>query len=199
YLNLRGLGINRNSVSLDGRRVVATQDTGAVDINSLPQLLVKRVEVVTGGASAAYGSDAVAGGDSKTTRVSVAAGTSFLDGKLRIVGSFDFTRDTGVEEYNIGGKRRGWQERARFLINNPGVTSANPASPSNPTLIVGDDVRLPFATNGGLITSAPFAGTQFSPGGVTAPMVYGTNRTASPMSGGDGATAAGTGTLSTPL
>lgn len=223
YLNLRGLGINRNLVLLDGRRVVATQDTGAVDINLLPQLLVKRVEVVTGGASAAYGSDAVAGvtnfilddrftgikglvsqgisryGDSKTTRVSLAAGTSFLDGKLRIVGSFDFTRDTGVEGYNIGGKRRGWQERARFLINNPGVTSANPASPSNPTLIVGDDVRFPFATNGGLITSGPFAGTQFLPGGVTAPMVYGTNRTASSMSGGDGATAAGTGTLSTPL
>lgn len=223
YLNLRGLGINRNLVLLDGRRVVATQDTGAVDVNLFPQLLMKRVEVVTGGASAAYGSDAIAGvtnfilddrfsgikglasqgvsryGDSKTTRLSLAGGASFLDGKLRIVGSFDFTRDTGVEGYNIGGKPRAWQERAQFLINNPGVNAANPASPSNPTLIVGDDVRFPFATNGGLITSGPFAGTQFLPGGATAPMVFGTNRTSSSMSGGDGATAAGTGTLSTPL
>ncbi|EQB12460.1 TonB-dependent receptor domain-containing protein [Sphingobium lactosutens] len=223
YLNLRGLGINRNLVLLDGRRVVATQDTGAVDINLFPQLLMKRVEVVTGGASAAYGSDAVAGvtnfilddrfsgikglasqgisryGDSKTTRLSLAGGASFLDGKLRVVGSFDFTRDTGVEGYAIGGKRRAWQERGRFLINNPGVTAANPASPSNPTLIVGDDVRFPFATDGGLITSGPFANTQFLPGGATAPMVYGANRTGSTMSGGDGATAAGTGTLSTPL
>lgn len=223
YLNLRGLGINRNLVLLDGRRVVATQDTGAVDINLFPQLLMRRVEVVTGGASAAYGSDAVAGvtnfilddrfkgvkglasqgisryGDSKTTRLSLAAGTSFLEGKLRVVGSFDFTRDTGVEGYNIGGKRRAWQERAQFLINNPEVNGANPASPSNPTLIVGNDVRFPFATNGGLITSGPFSGTQFLPGGATAPMVFGTNRTSSSMSGGDGATAAGTGTLSTPL
>lgn len=223
YLNLRGLGINRNLVLLGGRRVVATQDTGAVDINLFPQLLMKRVEVVTGGASAAYGSDAVAGvtnfilddrfsgikglasqgvsryGDSKTTRLSLAGGTSLLDGKLRIVGSFDFTRDTGAEGYAIGGKRRAWQERARFLINNPNVSATNPASPTNPTLIVGDDVRFPFATNGGLITSGPFAGTQFLPAGATAPMVYGTNRTSGAMSGGDGATAAGTGTLSTPL
>jgi outer membrane receptor for ferrienterochelin and colicin len=61
YLNLRGLGTNRNLVLLDGRRFVSTQDAGAVDINLFPQLLMKRVEVVTGGASAAYGSDAIAG------------------------------------------------------------------------------------------------------------------------------------------
>ncbi|EGX99488.1 FumJ [Nitrospirillum viridazoti Y2] len=223
YLNLRGLGTNRNLVLLDGRRFVATQDAGAVDINLFPQLLMKRVEVVTGGASAAYGSDAIAGvtnfilddrlqgmkglvsqgisryGDSQTTRTSLAGGTSFLDGKLHIIASFDFTRDTGAEGVNIGGEERGWLSRGQFLINNPNVSSANPASPSNPSLIVGDDVRFPYATNGGLITSGPFAGTQFLPGGRTAPMVFGTNRTAGSMSGGDGATPSGTGSLSTPL
>lgn len=223
YLNLRGLGTNRNLVLLDGRRFVATQDAGAVDINLFPQLLMKRVEVVTGGASAAYGSDAIAGvtnfilddrftgvkglasqgisryGDSRTTRASLAGGASFLDGKLHVIASADFTRDTGAEGVNIGGKHRDWLARGRFLINNPNVSAANPASPTNPTLIVGDDVRFPYGTDGGLITSGPFAGTQFLPGGVTAPMVFGTNRTAGSMSGGNGATSAGTGTLSTPL
>src|SRR3546814_5598919 len=60
-LNLRNLGAERNLVLLNGRRVVAGTDQGATDINTLPQSLVSRVEVVTGGASAAYGSDAVAG------------------------------------------------------------------------------------------------------------------------------------------
>jgi iron complex outermembrane recepter protein len=61
YLNLRGLGINRNLVLLDGNRMAPTSYTGAVDTNVLPQMLVQRVEVVTGGASAVYGSDAVSG------------------------------------------------------------------------------------------------------------------------------------------
>ena len=46
---------------LNGRRSVASTITGVVDVNTIPQMLVERVEVVTGGASAAYGSDAVAG------------------------------------------------------------------------------------------------------------------------------------------
>lgn len=60
-LNLRGLGAQRTLVLLDGRRLPATNSGGSVDINILPQGLVSRVDVVTGGASAAYGSDAVAG------------------------------------------------------------------------------------------------------------------------------------------
>jgi outer membrane receptor for ferrienterochelin and colicin len=60
-INARGLGINRTLVLLDGRRVVGSGLLPAVDVNMLPQNLVKRIDVVTGGASAAYGSDAVAG------------------------------------------------------------------------------------------------------------------------------------------
>jgi iron complex outermembrane receptor protein len=48
-------------VLLDGNRMAPTSYTGAVDTNVLPQMLVQRVEVVTGGASAVYGSDAVSG------------------------------------------------------------------------------------------------------------------------------------------
>ena len=60
-MNLRNLGEVRTLVLLDGRRSVGSTITGLVDINTFPQALVKSVEIVTGGASAAYGSDAVAG------------------------------------------------------------------------------------------------------------------------------------------
>src|SRR5687768_674340 len=60
-LNLRGAGLNRTLVLLDGRRVVPTNRFGAVDVAMFPEELVQSVEVVTGGASASYGTDAVAG------------------------------------------------------------------------------------------------------------------------------------------
>jgi outer membrane cobalamin receptor len=59
--DLRGLGATRTLVLINGRRHVPTAATGSVDLKVVPTLLVQRVEVVTGGASAAYGSDAVAG------------------------------------------------------------------------------------------------------------------------------------------
>ena len=60
-LNLRNFGETRTLVLLNGRRSVASTITGVVDVNTIPQMLVERVDVVTGGASASYGSDAVAG------------------------------------------------------------------------------------------------------------------------------------------
>jgi outer membrane receptor protein involved in Fe transport len=59
--NLRGLGIGRTLVLLDGRRLQPSDLIGTVDLNSIPQALIDNVEVITGGASAAYGSDAIAG------------------------------------------------------------------------------------------------------------------------------------------
>ena len=60
-LNLRALGTGRTLVLLDGQRSVVSASTGQVDTNTFPQSLIDRVEVVTGGASSAYGSDAVGG------------------------------------------------------------------------------------------------------------------------------------------
>lgn len=60
-LNLRGLGPSRTLVLLDGRRMQPGDPLGAVDLNSIPSALIENVEVITGGASAAYGSDAIAG------------------------------------------------------------------------------------------------------------------------------------------
>lgn len=61
-LNLRGLGSSRTLVLLDGRRLPPAEHfSGAIDVNQIPNALVENVEVITGGASAVYGSDAVSG------------------------------------------------------------------------------------------------------------------------------------------
>jgi outer membrane receptor protein involved in Fe transport len=60
-VDLRGLGANRTLVLIDGKRVTPNNAAGVVDINSIPTALIKNVEVLTGGASAVYGADAVAG------------------------------------------------------------------------------------------------------------------------------------------
>lgn len=60
-LDLRGIGPNRTLILVNGRRMPASSTTGVTDINTIPVGLVDRIEVVTGGASAVYGSDAMAG------------------------------------------------------------------------------------------------------------------------------------------
>ena len=60
-LSLRNFGPSRTLVLLDGHRVAPSNQDGSVNIDVLPQMLVKNVDIVTGGASAIYGSDAVAG------------------------------------------------------------------------------------------------------------------------------------------
>ncbi len=60
-VNLRGAGVNCTLVLLDGRRVVSSNRFGTVDVNMFPEALLKGIETVTGGASASYGTDAVAG------------------------------------------------------------------------------------------------------------------------------------------
>lgn len=61
FLDLRGLGANRNLVLIDGRRGMGSTSGGVVDINTIPSALIERVEVISGGAAAVYGADAVAG------------------------------------------------------------------------------------------------------------------------------------------
>ena len=60
-VSLRGIGANRNLVLLDGRRATPGNATGVVDINTIPSAAIERVEIISGGASATYGADAVAG------------------------------------------------------------------------------------------------------------------------------------------
>jgi iron complex outermembrane recepter protein len=60
-VDLRGFGANRTLVLVDGRRFVPTNENGTVDVSAIPAALIKRVDLVTGGASAIYGSDAITG------------------------------------------------------------------------------------------------------------------------------------------
>ena len=60
-LDLRYLGPQRNLILLDGRRLLPSAADGTVDLNQLPQGIIGNVEIITGGASAVYGSDAVSG------------------------------------------------------------------------------------------------------------------------------------------
>ena len=60
-VSLRGLGANRNLVLIDGRRAMPINPTMVVDTNTIPSSAIERVEVISGGASAVYGADAVGG------------------------------------------------------------------------------------------------------------------------------------------
>ncbi len=61
YVNLRGLGSNRNIVLIDGQRLSPSELNGRFDLNNIPIALIERADVLTGGASTTYGADAVAG------------------------------------------------------------------------------------------------------------------------------------------
>jgi iron complex outermembrane receptor protein len=206
YLNLRGLGTSRTLVLFDGRRVVAASSAGSVDVSLLPEALIKQVEVVTGGASAAYGSDAVAGvvnfrldtrfngikgviqggmtdkSDGENYKVTLAAGKSFLDDRLHVVGSFEHFYSRGVPTSGA----RDWAYHGTGAIVNPAVTTANPQSPTNTRLIVVENPYSSIAALGGLITNTTLRGTTFGPGGVATQFQYGSLVSSTQMAGGGG-------------
>jgi outer membrane receptor protein involved in Fe transport len=109
FVNLRGLGSNRNVVLIDGVRLVPAELNGRFDLNNVPLALIERVDVLTGGASTTYGADAISGvvnfitrqdfaglevnagyqiteeGDGGTFRVDVTTGANFDDGRGNVV------------------------------------------------------------------------------------------------------------------
>lgn len=92
-VSLRGLGPQRNLVLLDGRRLLPSNSDGTVDINQLPAGIVGNVEIITGGASAVYGSDAVSGVvNFKTKRPA--------DG-LDVTASYGTTEAYGGSQYDV--------------------------------------------------------------------------------------------------
>ncbi len=116
-LDLRGLGTDRTLVLVNGRRhVTSTPGDNGFDINTIPTDLVDRIDIVTGGNSAIYGSDAVAGvvnfimkrdydgitaraqggissrGDRGTYFASILAGQNFADGRGNVAISGEYTR-----------------------------------------------------------------------------------------------------------
>ena len=221
-LNLRGVGPTRALILLDGIRVPPTTFRGAVDVNTIPQLLIQRVDVVTGGASAVYGSDAVSGavnfvldknfegvkgvaqrgistrGDLGNYRVGIAGGMSFGGGRGHVLAS--------VERFDSEGIRRG----ARIYGNDayaavgsvPGSTTA-PGRAANPFIFL---PNLRFTTNdfnnGIILTSTvpSLTNSIFLPGGGVRPIQRGT-ATGTPGTnvGGDGLYIPGSNQLIAPL
>jgi iron complex outermembrane receptor protein len=211
-LNLRGLGVQRTLVLVDGRRMVPDASLGAVDAAQIPEALIKRVDVVTGGASAAYGSDAVAGvvnfvldthfeglkvdaqggisnyGDDANYKIDVTGGQSFMDDHLHIVGSFLDSKNNGVPN----GEDRPWTAtQAESAITNPNFNPALPVSATNTTQIVVHNGYSSVAALGGLITNttgpaAALRGTTFTPQGQAVPFQYGSDLSAAYMAGGGG-------------
>ncbi|MCR5877394.1 TonB-dependent siderophore receptor [Phenylobacterium sp. J367] len=188
-LNMRGLGTARTLVLLDGRRVVSAGLNSAVDINLLPTNLVKRVDVVTGGASAAYGSDAVAGvtnfildpeftgwkgsisagvtdrKDGENWNGDLAYGRAFAGGRGHILLSVQ-----GLQQYGIDDIRsRDWYRPGYNFIANPAYTTTN----GQPARILRTDVGFTNATLGGLITSGPQRGLVFLEGNARGRFVWG--------------------------
>ena len=94
-VSLRGIGANRNLVLLDGRRSTPSNASGVTDISTIPSAAIQRVEVISGGASATYGADAIAGV------------TNFILKKdfngLELDGQMGFTQEGDGFEYQLSG------------------------------------------------------------------------------------------------
>ncbi|WP_164852804.1 TonB-dependent receptor domain-containing protein [Novosphingobium umbonatum] len=197
-LNLRGLGPVRTLLLYDGHRVPPTQLDGLVDANIVPQMLLSRVDVVTGGASAVYGSDAIGGvvnfitdrkfkgvklemqrgisqqGDAGTYRIGGAFGANLFDGRGHFMASFESLHNDGLLA------RQRPQFAGRWTVQGNG-------SQANPFTLVSNLVN-PAYTWGGKITGPatnPLLNTSFNSNGVLSPFVAGA-KLGSLASGGDG-------------
>ena len=201
-LNLRNLGLTRTLVLLDGRRVVGSTSAGLVNVNTFPQQLIERVDVVTGGASAAYGSDAVAGvvnfimkknftglkidglagiskyGDGGQRRIDATFGTEFAGGRGHFVVSGSYSDSDMIDNANS----RSWYKPYAMITNPNGTVPARVLVPN---------VYLSTAAPGGLIiadpSNGPLQGIQFGQGGTPRPFQFGQIVAGSPnaMIGGE--------------
>src|SRR3954470_2974756 len=216
-LNLRNFGAQRTLVLLDGHRLTPSNDDGTVDVDTIPQMLISRVDVVTGGASAVYGSDAVTG------VVNFVLNKKFEGVKFDINTGLSTYAD--AMSYNLGaaagtelfGGRGHFETAVEWRHRDPVNQSARPYGPTLLTAPDGEagtgtaanpfnriaNGRRPNSTFGGLVQACvpacPLANQmQFSPGGTLVPFFAGVagatdaagNKTAGTgnfNSGGDGA------------
>jgi iron complex outermembrane receptor protein len=185
-LNLRSLGTGRTLVLFDGQRSVVSAATGQVDTNTFPQSLISRVEVVTGGASSAYGSDAVGGvvnfildkdytgikssveygettyGDGENWKYNLTGGGGFAGGKGHVLASAEWFHQEGVHTID-----RDWNRTGYFAIRNPDTSA------TAPYYITTNHVGISTYTPGGLITAGPLRGTYFGVNGAVNQLAYG--------------------------
>jgi iron complex outermembrane receptor protein len=215
-LNLRNMGPLRTLVLFDGHRVPPVSPDGLVDPSSLPQLLMQRVDVVTGGVSAVYGSDAITGvvnfvTDSKFTglkaqlqygtsqesdgdsyQAGVAGGASLFGGRGHIIGSYQ--RIDGDALYDTD---RDWaQPRWGVYGNGTTVPYRLLSYQTTANASFGGSIACRGGTGNGSVNPAncpgqPLAGLTFKQNGVLSPFDAGGPRDgltiATVQNGGDGA------------
>ncbi|HKQ10235.1 MAG TPA: TonB-dependent receptor [Rhizomicrobium sp.] len=201
-LNLRAFGAQRTLILLDGRRVPPSNSNGTVDTDTLPQMLVSRVDVVSGGASAVYGSDAVTGvvnfildkkmtgvkadaqagisryGDGATYKIGLAAGTPLFNDRGHLEGMVELFHQDPVAAFARPYGPEVWVLTGSGTAANPFVRSKN--------------VRRGDSAFGGKITSCTnpcsVLNQQFASNGIIGPFVPGqTTGTSNQNVGGDGA------------
>lgn len=177
-LDLRNLGVNRTLVLIDGRRQVGSAyfASSAVDVDTIPRLLIENVEVITGGSSAVYGADAVTGVvnfqlrkdfeglevDSAITqltqdgplngRLSTLWGKNFLDDRLNVYVSGEYERNQEVTNLDLD-----WVKSERITLQNdldPTNAANGPISDGVPDIILGSGYGSIFRTRGGTLTLA---------------------------------------------
>lgn len=175
--DLRGLGPTRTLVLLDRQRLVQTNNGAGIDMSMIPTVLIRTVDVVTGGASASYGSDAVSGvvnivlndqlqgvkgnvqygatryNDARDTFGSLAWGGSFAGGRGHVVVGGEYNKNTGTDIYN---DERAWGRDSYInwaFPNRAAGVSAN---------MIGKNGLVGNGTTGGLIrTNGPLQGLAF--------------------------------------
>jgi len=197
FLNLRNLGAIRTLILEDGHRVPGTFYDTTVDVEMLPQMLMNRVEIVAGGASAVYGSDAVTGvvnfildrkfegfkavlqggisdyGDARSFRAGLAGGQD-VGAHGHLIWSVEY-RD-----------RDALPDAAARPLGNLGTSIVGAGTVASPYMLV-TGIRQSNTAPGGLIVSGPGTGLQFLSDGSLAPFNPGTPTSTTNFSvGGDG-------------
>jgi len=173
-LDLRGMGTNRTLVLVNGRRHVGSSPGSTdVDVNTIPVEWIERVEVITGGASAVYGADAVAGvvnfilkksfdgfeirsqygeaGEGNFDRrfISLSGGTDFADGRGTAAFSLEHSRQERFKRSDRAIGRHQWISAA-----NPDYDPSRPSTQDNPQrIMVGPGGIAGYGLFGGRFTS----------------------------------------------
>jgi outer membrane receptor protein involved in Fe transport len=187
-VNLRALGVTRNLILVDGRRFAPTTREGSADLNLIPSMLIERTDIVTGGASAAYGSDAVAGvvnvilnkrlsglraqvdygvsdeSDGDNYHASLAGGADFLGGRGHFVLGGEYEKQDGIGNCF----ERDWC-RPGQIVSNPAFNTPAGVGNGLPNFLRSDDNAGYWMNTGGVISGnnpAPIRNL-FGTGGIT--------------------------------